>query len=83
MLDHDGVEPQEITCAELESLVGELQRYRLSERTTPLHGLSDERLVTLADHDGVEPQEITCAELESLIEELQQHHLHAPCPEQT
>lgn len=33
LLDHDGVEPQEITCAELESLVGELQRHRIHGQT--------------------------------------------------
>jgi hypothetical protein len=32
LLDHDGVNPQEITCAQLEALIGELQRHRATQK---------------------------------------------------
>lgn len=37
LLDHDGVDPQEVTCAELESLIEEIQRGRASPRPSATH----------------------------------------------
>jgi hypothetical protein len=37
LLDHDDVDPQEITCAQIDALISELQRHRTARKATAQH----------------------------------------------
>jgi len=84
LLDHDGVDPQEITCAELESLIKELQRHRSREQTnrtlmkdliealTILAKYGDPYAPTHCEHDVlyvcIDPSQVSEADKTRLVE---------------
>jgi hypothetical protein len=37
LLDHDDVDPQEITCAQIDALIRELQHHRAAQKATAQH----------------------------------------------